>query len=373
MAARDPEEAATAVLAPFSSIHEEQLDELAEAAAGERLGGAIAYLELDGTDLRHLHSPVNAGWVHFGKLISRAASGMRLPRLRFLLNLGEEARCVPSADRSELWWHPSPDDYVSLVERTAASEAARHPSIFAPGPRWLTSRNVPIFSIAGVSGLHADVLYPGPHATYPMQGSNLDDIRWEEKEAALYWRGSCTGGSLTLENMWRFPRTRLVAHRDLDRHLDLGITRVVQTPNRSETERIVEALQGRGLFVEREPQRREFDYRFLFDIDGNISAFRLPRLLRSNGAVFRGRVNYREYYYRWLVSGEHYVELADFDELAATVAWARERDDELRRIAGASQGLAETLFSWDFALAYMRHLLSAYAERFVPSSRSVMG
>jgi hypothetical protein len=289
------------------------------------------------------------------------AARLSLPDLRFVVNANDAPRVVPAAGPIEGDWiaWPSGPDYLRFSGERGAEAAREHPSVHAPLKWPLIRCAVPIFSIAVIPGLHMDLTYPGQHTCVAPTNAAKDAMRWNDKASAVYWRGSTTGGLMTMENWHRFPRVRWAMEARGAEGADVALTGVGNC-NSGERRALTALLREHGLLAETDPVERELGFKHLLDIDGNISAFRLPRAFWSRAAVWRTPGFFHEFYHRWLEPGVHYLAVAE-GELQSRITWARAHDQRVELIAAAGRAFAERTFNWTFAEAYMERLLTGYA------------
>ncbi|KAJ7645475.1 hypothetical protein DFH06DRAFT_1136330 [Mycena polygramma] len=134
----------------------------------------------------------------------------------------------------------------------------------------------PLLSMTKISPCFSDIVFPGQYyydeSWWSGSFSHPNNIKWENKEAKLYWRGMSNGGHILGDNYHKFPRFRLVDiarnHTDL---IDAKMTRFAEghctDPNDCDREHIIEeyditgpaVAQGGGLQVQ-VPARRRWEH-----------------------------------------------------------------------------------------------------------------
>ncbi len=351
----------------------------------------LVVMRLESNRLALASRPSGNVWLNFVELTERVLRRQRLPDMYFIVNAHDATRVIsplldatdavadatgPLSADARLGQEPGALEWfvVPTAELTArwlvgatgrAAAAGKHPSFFSPFPWPLLFRQVPVFSLAKIPSVHADLLYPGAHVYRVVPKNSRDAIPWSDKKAALYWRGATTGGVVRLDNYLRFPRVRLALAASEIATADIGLTEVAQAVSTDERKMVTQALDELGVMMPRDPMARQFEYKYVFDIDGNVSAFRLSRGLLSGSVIFKGPNLYEEWYGQWLERGVHYVESSPhFNDLAEKIEWARANDARLHNIAQNATAFAERYFTWTMAEAYMEALLVAYAERY---------
>ncbi|UZJ57614.1 hypothetical protein CBS101457_006934 [Exobasidium rhododendri] len=270
---------------------------------------------------------------------------------------------------------------TSLPWLTATCPASMHPlresthSIFKPSMDLCTLRNntsekdkekhglflnrgnafpytVPILSTARFS-TSADILYP--HVVYSQGGYHqVDTIPFEEKTNSLYWRGSNSGQTFSMQN-WNIghrPRfvLKMLAWKKLSSGLERGLLSVDEASrtreaaadqslsreaiqslanlhgstfdvafsgmtNCFEDPKPCEKLASVAPLVNWTNPRQSLSHKFLFDLDGNGMSGRFYRLLESNSVVFK-QTMFAEWHDDRLVPWLHYIPVdLDFTDM----------------------------------------------------------
>nr|XP_023695917.1 KDEL motif-containing protein 1 [Paramormyrops kingsleyae] len=105
-----------------------------------------------------------------------------------------------------------------------------------------------------------------------------------------------------------------------------------------------------------------FKFKYQINVDGTVAAYRLPYLLAGGSVVLKQDSGYYEHFYRELRPWEHYIPFRrDLGDLLDKIRWAREHDEESRKIATAGQQFARTHLMGDDIFCYYFKLLQAYA------------
>ena len=280
--------------------------------------------------------------------------------MRFALNLLDEARVlvVPGRGMRSV---PSGDGYLELLAAHGGRpDAARHPAIFSPMPHALFHQQVPIFSVSRIPGLHQDILLPTLNAFQYALNPSRGAVAWRARAPRLYWRGSTTGGVLTHDTWRRFPRVQLVAAARATRHCDMGISAVIQAEGDSQ-DALRAAMVAEGLCASYNPFGRNFEHRYLYDIEGNSFSSRLPQFLSSGSVVCKAAPLWEEHYYHWLRPWEHYIPMdPGFADLDDAVERAESRPDATQAIAGRASAFCDQYLSFDALAAVTASVLWRY-------------
>ncbi|KAI0159648.1 hypothetical protein GGR57DRAFT_520922 [Xylariaceae sp. FL1272] len=230
-----------------------------------------------------------------------------------------------------------PLDFVRNA--TAASDICNSPSLQSSHGYFVKANAVkishdlvPVFSPSKISS-YADIVIPQPWNWVYNNYTEEDHTDWSEKDDAVYWRGSTTGG-YSSDGEWkhlhrqRFVRAlnftdgegvileqtrtgagtgwqvKTVARSSYRNLSDVGFTKIIQCDH-------LEAAEQRREFSikEREPRTAAYKHRHVFDIDGNAFSGRFYELLKSNSLVYKAGI-FREWHQDWLWPWVHYIPLS---------------------------------------------------------------
>lgn len=107
-----------------------------------------------------------------------------------------------------------------------------------------------------------------------------------------------------------------------------------------------------------------FEYKYQLNIDGTVAAYRFPYLLLGDSLVMKQDSKYYEHFYKELKAWEHYVPLKrDLTDTVEKIKWAKENDDEARRIANSGRSKAQELLTPINVLCYHAAFFQEYASR----------
>ncbi|XP_029559016.1 protein O-glucosyltransferase 2 [Salmo trutta] len=168
---------------------------------------------------------------------------------------------------------------------------------------------------------------------------------WREKNATAFWRGRDS----------RKERLELVklarAHPDM---VDAAFTNFFFFKH---DESLYGPLVKHVSFFD------FFKYKYQINIDGTVAAYRLPYLLAGDSVVLKQDSGYYEHFYSQLRPWEHYIPIrADLADLQEKIHWAREQDEEARKIAVAGQQFARNHLMGDSIFCYYYKLFQEYAK-----------
>ncbi|KAI4885914.1 hypothetical protein NFI96_030888 [Prochilodus magdalenae] len=106
-----------------------------------------------------------------------------------------------------------------------------------------------------------------------------------------------------------------------------------------------------------------FKYKYQINVDGTVAAYRLPYLLAGDSVVLKQDSIYYEHFYSQLQPWVHYIPFkADLSDLLEKIQWAKDHDEEARKIALAGQQFARTHLMGDQIFCYYFKLFQEYAK-----------
>ncbi|EDL95514.1 KDEL (Lys-Asp-Glu-Leu) containing 2 [Rattus norvegicus] len=107
-----------------------------------------------------------------------------------------------------------------------------------------------------------------------------------------------------------------------------------------------------------------FKYKYQVNVDGTVAAYRYPYLMLGDSLVLKQESPYYEHFYVELRPWKHYVPIKrNLSDLLEKVKWAKENDEEAKRIAKEGQLTARDLLQPPRLYCYYYRVLQKYAER----------
>ncbi|TPX30593.1 hypothetical protein SmJEL517_g05876 [Synchytrium microbalum] len=211
---------------------------------------------------------------------------------------------------------------------------AIHGLLVAPDSFSYTHDLYPVLSPTKIHPCFADIVVP-PVYYSTVSPSLTDDVKWEDKEAKLFWRGSTSGGHAVNGNWRQFHRQRFMLLAKNRTDVDVAFTNIIQCD-----EADCEAQKLEFPTVPQEPWEEHIKHKWLFDTDGNSFSGRFTRLLRSKSLVFKSTIMI-EYFSDWVLPYVHYIPVSlSYDDLDAKLRWAAENDELAKQIAEEGSQLA---------------------------------
>ncbi|KAI0597097.1 lipopolysaccharide-modifying protein [Biscogniauxia sp. FL1348] len=260
----------------------------------------------------------------------------------------------------------------------------------------------PIFGGCKLPG-NSDIVIPGGMLldSYDLfSGGNSHGGAWSKKKTGLIWRGVASGGRNTAKNWWRFQRHRFVqmmngttvtlaeqghdvgpigfnlssvdrykvqAHLDgrlgawLDKFSDAGFIDLNCHP--LEKDGTCAYTSPYMKVVDKIPMKRQYDYKFLPDVDGNSYSARFRGFMRSTSLPLKATV-YAEWHDDRLVPWAHFVPLDNtFADVYAVLEYFTDGHDAVaQRIAEEGRAWAEKVMRREDMMLYVWRLLLEYAR-----------
>lgn len=198
------------------------------------------------------------------------------------------------------------------------------------------------------------------------------EMEWDKKKPCAVFRGASTGSGVTDEkevNPYTF-NPRLYAAKLSQQYphlLDAGITEWNTRPRKIRKEPYLRTVEVDTLgipLVGRLSPEQQSTYKYVLNLDGHVSAFRLSLELSMGSVVLLqehtpGMTNYRMWYHRSLIPYVHYVPIRrDLSDLLEKIEWCTLHDDECKQIAANARTFYDQYLSKEGVLDYWQYLLS---------------
>jgi hypothetical protein len=167
------------------------------------------------------------------------------------------------------------------------------------------------------------------------------ELDWDKKDDKVVFRGSSTGCGIKPDTNMRLKVSKLEFP-----WLDAGITTLTKTPK-------YDPVHGLGVIKAEDAKKvprmsftEQSKHKFILNIDGNISAFRLLTWMQTGSVIF----NVKSDYYQWFVFKlEHRKNIinikADLSDLEKQYNWCLKNDDKCKQIAKAGLELSKRLLT----------------------------
>ena len=227
----------------------------------------------------------------------------------------------------------------------------------------------PVFAFSKVEGLSPFILIPDSKALQSYAGLREEIIKsnrkysWTKKLPQVFWRGGVNGPPIRMDNWSVLPRIKLVLQsllfpQEINARF-VNLHSLSYAP--PEISKIFKERKMAGRWV---GKKDHLKYKYLVDIDGGSCTFeRYYWLLLSNSVVLKQITPNQQWYYGMLEPYKHYIPVKeDLSDLMEQIRWAKENDDEARKIAENATDLVMQHLSGEDIYVYLYHLICEYAR-----------
>jgi len=263
--------------------------------------------------------------------------------------------------------------------KTDGTEAYSH--MFDSNNQPLLSHNynkyAPILSMVGAAN-YADIPIPtgddwsrvcraeGKYFSHSCNRSfSMENVPWEQRKATAVFRGGSTGCGVTVDTNPRLKLAYLskITPPDSDGipFLDAGITEWNIRPRKLKGEKYLQTIDIKSLpfgLVSRMSPQEQAKHKYLVNVDGHVSAYRLSLELESGTCILLAASKYRLWYRDMLKPFVHYVPVkSDLSDLVEKIKWCKSHDSKCQKIAQNAMDFAKTYLTKDGILDYLQKLL----------------
>lgn len=191
------------------------------------------------------------------------------------------------------------------------------------------------------------------------------DTNWADKKPIAVFRGSSTGCGITVETNARLKVASLSAQGEKDGDglpfLDAGITKWNLRPRKVKGNPYLVSLDPRSLnfsLVAPLSASQQSEYKYIINIDGHVSAFRLSLELGTGSVILKVASPYKMWFSALLRPNVHYIPVAnDLSDLREKIKWCKEHDSECETIARNARSFYQKYLSQGGILDYLQLLM----------------
>lgn len=198
---------------------------------------------------------------------------------------------------------------------------------------------------------------------YPEKCTNeymIDDIipvKWSDKKSMAIFRGAASGCGITSVTNMRLKAATI--SKQNPSLVDAGLTsfnkRIKKIPN-SKIDTINTFTIKRKDFM---PYNEKLKYKYILNIDGHITAFRLGHELQMNSVILLVKSHYYIWFMPYLKPYEHYVPIkCDLSDLIDRILWCKNNDDKCKQIVENANRFYNKYMTLDGAYDYMASKLN---------------
>lgn len=185
------------------------------------------------------------------------------------------------------------------------------------------------------------------------------NTKWNKKIEIAIFRGAATGCGITLDTNMRLKAANISIDNPL--LLDAGITNWKARPRKyiGNPIEIIDTSQFRFKLANEITNIDKSNYKYILNIDGYVSAFRLSSELSMNSVILLVDSKYKLWFSHLLEPYVHYVPIKDnLEDLISQIKWCKENDDKCKKIAENAMAFHKKYLSKDNILDYMQKQLS---------------
>jgi hypothetical protein len=200
---------------------------------------------------------------------------------------------------------------------------------------------------------------------YSSREFKINNIPWNSKRPTAVFRGASTGVGVTIDTNPRLKISYLskITKPDCDGIplLDAGITDWKLRPRKIKGNPYLQTIDVNSLpfgLVEKLSMQQQAEYKYVVNIDGHVSAFRLSLELELGFCILLVESEYKLWYRRLLKPYVHYIPVKkDLSDLISKIKWCKEHDKECEIIAQNAKSFAKKHLTKEGILDYMQKLL----------------
>lgn len=241
--------------------------------------------------------------------------------------------------------------------------------------------NTPILAGTKIKEMDNIALFLDPCLTYDDQGvydwdflyQEMIDLNyfwnWEDKIEKLFWRGANTGPFEVYDiNNWKdLTRGKLVALSEKNQeHIDAKFSHILEWKTKDYS------LFCKSVVIDKKmPISQHLKYKYQIVIDGDTCCFPATfwRLL-SNSVLFMPDSDLIQWYHSILKPWVHYIPVKkDYSDLIEKINWAKNHDDEAKKIADQATALVQNQFTMKDIYIFCYKFLVEYAKLYEMPSK----
>jgi hypothetical protein len=200
---------------------------------------------------------------------------------------------------------------------------------------------------------------------------NLD---WEEKIPTAIFRGAATNCGYDENTSPRINAHMLSKKWESDNNfnennkidgvkfLDAGVTYIWYDDIKKKGENKIKFIKtfDTANYIPMEDQAK---YKYILNIDGSVTAYRLAIELSYNSCILKVKSEYFTWYSHLLKEYEHYIPIKeDLSDLAEKIKWCKNNDDKCKKIAINSKKFFEKYFKKKILLDYLQMTLTEISK-----------
>lgn len=188
------------------------------------------------------------------------------------------------------------------------------------------------------------------------------DMPWGERKETAVFRGASTGCGVTIDTNPRLKLAYISATTETKEGeiplLDAGITKWNTRPRKLSTSPYLQSIDITNIgfdLVSRLTMVEQSTYKYIVNVDGHVSAFRLSIELGMGSVILLAKSQWKMWYSDMLVPYEHYVPVNDdLSDLLSQIRWCRDNDEKCQQIVLNATTFFNTYIQEDGILDYLQ-------------------
>jgi len=195
------------------------------------------------------------------------------------------------------------------------------------------------------------------------------NTQWSKKTPTAVFRGASTGSGVTIDSNPRlkvsslkFPPLQIDNKGPYIKLLDAGITKWNTRPRKTMNSFYLQTIDHNKLpfkLVNPLSPEEQSKYKYIINIDGHVSAFRLSLELSMGSVILLVDSKYKLWFKKYLIENFHYIRIkSDLSDLYEKIIWCRENDQKCEEIAKNAKIFYDKYLGKDGILDYMQILLT---------------
>ena len=185
---------------------------------------------------------------------------------------------------------------------------------------------------------------------------------WDSKIEKVIFRGKLTGCGSEITTNIRLKAAKL--GKEFPELLDVGLVNFNTRLKKAKNEPVsVFDVQNSDIELkDKIDDTYKLKFKYILNLDGNVSAFRLGSELASGSVVLLPDSPFKMWYSNELIPYKHYVPIQrNLENLIEQVEWCKENDDKCKRISENAEKLHKKIFNKPHILKYFNSKLKEIA------------
>ena len=191
-------------------------------------------------------------------------------------------------------------------------------------------------------------------------------VNWDDKKEIAVFRGTSTGGGVTIDTNQRLKIVYMSTMRKRDPndnlpYLDAGITKWNVRPRKLANSADLQVIDVNKLpfkLVDPLNYKQFCEYKYVIHCAGNVAAFRLGSELSMGSVILLVNSGWKLWFSDMIKPYEHYVPIKeDLSDLITQIKWCKKNDDKCKIIAQNARKFYDTYLQKNGVLDYLQKLL----------------